>query len=187
QRHGVVDARDRRHQLQHVVVLRQVVRVAAGIVAAQRQLLRRRSLRAQVPGGRELVTVDGRQSHHAIDRRADVAVGARARVEEDAATPVPGHAAEADRAELAVDLRPGALGADAGYEAVLADLGRILRGRYELAGRAPRHAQRVPGGGDGAVVTLDAGERVRRRAHDRVVEDVDLSEDADRVGHVQRR
>ncbi len=186
QRHRAVDARDRPHHLQDVVVLRQVVGVAAGIVASQRQLLRGRTLRSQIPGRHQLVAVDRRQSHDAIDGRADVAVGAVALVVEDAASPVPGHAAEADRSELGVHLCPGALGADAGDESVLPDLRGILVRRHEIHGRVAGRIDRVAGRRR-AVVALDAGERVGRRSHDRVVDDVDLGVHAHLIGDVERR
>src|SRR6185312_10585308 len=85
QRDGVVDAGDRPHELQDVVVLGQVVRVAAGIEAPQRELLGGDPLRSQVPGQGDLVAVNGGQPHHAVDGRSGVTVGAVAVVVEDAA------------------------------------------------------------------------------------------------------
>ena len=133
---------------------------------------------APVPGQRQLVAVDLGGGHDPIDGGAALAVLAGAAVEGHAAAEVPGHAAEAERAELAVDLAPGPLGADAGDVAVAAELGRVLGG-VERAGAALRRCDRRDGRprpGESGVEPMIG-----------VVEDVDLAVDPHLVGDVDGR
>jgi hypothetical protein len=125
------------------------------------------------------VAVELGQRHQAVDGGATVAVGAVAVVVRDAAAEVPGHAAEAQRAELAVDLAPGALGADARQVAVLAHLGRILRLIEKRDRRRARQAV--------LRLAVDPDQRIGRRPHEGVVEHVDLRVHAHLVGHIQGR
>ena len=112
-------------ELEDVVTLRQIERRAIGIGAAGIGHAPGVARRSEIPGQGKLVAVDLGEGHDPIHCGAAVAVRAVALVEVHPTAKVPGHAAEAQGAELAVHLAPDPLGTDGRSEGVLS--GRRLR------------------------------------------------------------
>ena len=187
QRHRAVDARDRRHQLQDVVVLRQVVGVAAGIVAPQRSAAAwsgpaRPDPRRPRAGGRRSSSAPspGRPSCRRRSRRSCPGCR-RCRGPSARACGRSGSSRTRCRPPPRRAWRGCWRRSRSGRPR--ADPGPSTR---TPTGALPRRVDRVAGRRR-AVVALDAGQRVGRRAHDGVVEDVDLGVDAHLIGHVERR